>query len=51
MLILTALVGGAGEATIIARVGEGIVTTVGSSEEHTDVLESDHSLVLYWERA
>ena len=37
------LVGGAGEATIIARVGEGIVTTVGSSEEHTDVLETpDH---------
>lgn len=37
------LVGGAGEQTIIARVGEGIVTTVGSSEEHTDVLENpDH---------
>ena len=37
------LVGGAGEATIIAGVGEGIVTTVGSSEEHTDVLENpDH---------
>ena len=34
------LVGGAGEPTIIARVGEGIVTTVGSSEKHTDVLES-----------
>ena len=34
------LVGGAGEPTIIARVGEGIVTTVGSSERHTDVLES-----------
>ena len=32
------LVGGAGEPTIIARVGEGIVTTVGSSEAHTDVL-------------
>ena len=29
------LVGGAGEPTIIARVGEGIVTTVGSSEMHT----------------
>lgn len=40
---LDRLVGGAGEATIIARVGEGIVTTVGSSEEHTDVLENpDH---------
>ncbi len=37
------LVGGAGEATVIARVGEGIVTTVGSSEEHTNVLENpDH---------
>ena len=34
------LVGGAGEPTIIARVGEGIVTTVGSSSKHTDVLES-----------
>ncbi len=34
------LVGGAGEATVIARVGEGIVTTVGSSEEHTDILEN-----------
>ena len=30
--------GGAGEPTIIARVGEGIVTTVGSSESHNDVL-------------
>ena len=37
------LVGGAGEATIIARVGEGIVTTVGSASRHTDVLENpDH---------
>lgn len=34
------LVGGAGEPTIIARVGEGIVTTVGSAESHTHVLES-----------
>ena len=32
------LVGGAGEPTIIARVGEGIVTTVGSSQSHNDVL-------------
>ncbi|MBR2214217.1 MAG: flotillin-like protein FloA [Selenomonadaceae bacterium] len=32
------LVGGAGEPTIIARVGEGIVTTVGSSTSHSDVL-------------
>lgn len=37
------LVGGAGEATVIARVGEGIVTTVGSSEDHKDVLANpDH---------
>ncbi len=34
------LVGGAGEETIIARVGEGIVTTVGSSESHKQVLEN-----------
>ncbi|MDD2497966.1 MAG: flotillin-like protein FloA [Desulfitobacteriaceae bacterium] len=34
------LVGGAGEETIIARVGEGIVTTVGSSEAHKAVLEN-----------
>jgi uncharacterized protein YqfA (UPF0365 family) len=37
---LDRLVGGAGEETIIARVGEGIVTTVGSSESHKDVLEN-----------
>jgi len=34
------LVGGAGEETIMARVGEGIVTTVGSSSTHKDVLEN-----------
>ena len=34
------LVGGAGESTIIARVGEGIVTTIGSSESHKEVLEN-----------
>jgi uncharacterized protein YqfA (UPF0365 family) len=34
------LVGGAGEETIIARVGEGIVTTVGSSDSHKAVLEN-----------
>ncbi len=34
------LVGGAGEETIIARVGEGIVSTVGSSASHSDVLEN-----------
>ncbi|WP_118194205.1 flotillin-like protein FloA [Albibacterium indicum] len=34
------LVGGAGEETILARVGEGIVTTIGSSETHKLVLEN-----------
>lgn len=34
------LIGGAGEETIIARVGEGIVTTIGSSETHEAVLEN-----------
>lgn len=34
------LVGGAGEETIIARVGEGIVTTIGSSNTHEEVLEN-----------
>ncbi|MGI5822637.1 MAG: flotillin-like protein FloA [Dethiobacteria bacterium] len=34
------LVGGAGEETIIARVGEGIVTTIGSSGSHKEVLEN-----------
>ncbi len=34
------LVGGAGEATIIARVGEGVVTTIGSAENHKAVLEN-----------
>ncbi len=34
------LVGGAGEETIIARVGEGIVTTIGSAESHKEVLEN-----------
>ncbi|MDD7593331.1 MAG: flotillin-like protein FloA [Peptoniphilaceae bacterium] len=38
------LVGGAGEATIIARVGEGIVTTVGSSQTHSDVLENPDNI-------
>lgn len=38
------LVGGAGEETIIARVGEGIVTTVGSSNSHKDVLENPDSI-------
>ena len=34
------LVGGAGEETILARVGEGIVTTIGSAETHKMVLEN-----------
>ena len=34
------LVGGAGEETIVARVGEGIVTTVGSAKTHKEVLEN-----------
>ncbi|HBL36617.1 MAG TPA: hypothetical protein DDZ55_07380 [Firmicutes bacterium] len=38
------LVGGAGEATIIARVGEGIVTTVGSSDSHKAVLENPDNI-------
>jgi uncharacterized protein YqfA (UPF0365 family) len=37
------LVGGAGEETIIARVGEGMVSTIGSATSHKDVLENpDH---------
>ncbi|MDD2446351.1 MAG: flotillin-like protein FloA [Tissierellia bacterium] len=38
------LVGGAGEETIIARVGEGIVTTVGSSLSHSDVMENPDNI-------
>jgi len=34
------LVGGAGEETVLARVGEGIVTTIGSAESHKHVLEN-----------
>jgi uncharacterized protein YqfA (UPF0365 family) len=34
------LVGGAGEATVLARVGEGIVSTIGSSNTHKEVLEN-----------
>lgn len=37
---ISRLIGGAGEETIIARVGEGIVTTVGSALTHKDVLEN-----------
>jgi uncharacterized protein YqfA (UPF0365 family) len=38
------LVGGAGEQTIIARVGEGVVTTVGSAESHKEVLENPDAI-------
>lgn len=38
------LVGGAGEETIIARVGEGIVSTVGSANTHKEVLENPDSI-------
>jgi uncharacterized protein YqfA (UPF0365 family) len=41
---LERLVGGAGEATILARVGEGIVTTVGSSASHKIVLENPDAI-------
>ena len=37
---LNQLIGGATEETIIARVGEGIVSAIGSAERHTDVLEN-----------
>lgn len=38
------LVGGAGEDTIIARVGEGIVTSIGSADSHKKVLENPDSI-------
>jgi uncharacterized protein YqfA (UPF0365 family) len=38
------LVGGAGEETILARVGEGIVSTIGSSESHKAVLENPDAI-------
>ena len=34
------LIGGAGESTVLARIGEGFVTTVGSSKTHSEVLEN-----------
>jgi uncharacterized protein YqfA (UPF0365 family) len=37
---LDKLVGGAGEETILARVGEGIVSTIGSAKSHKSVLEN-----------
>src|SRR6056297_3129171 len=41
---LERLVGGAGEETIIARVGEGIVSSIGSSDSHKRVLENPDSI-------
>jgi uncharacterized protein YqfA (UPF0365 family) len=38
------LIGGAGEQTIIARVGEGVVTTIGSANSHKAVLENPDSI-------
>ncbi len=38
------LVGGAGEETILARVGEGIVTSIGSATSHKQVLENPDSI-------
>ncbi len=38
------LVGGAGEETILARVGEGIVSTIGSARSHKQVLENPDSI-------
>ena len=41
---LDRLVGGAGEETIIARVGEGMVSTIGSATTHKDVLENPNHI-------
>lgn len=41
---ISRLIGGAGEETIIARVGEGIVTTVGSAQKHSAVLENPDAI-------
>lgn len=38
------LVGGAGEETVLARVGEGIVSSIGSSESHKSVLENPDNI-------
>jgi uncharacterized protein YqfA (UPF0365 family) len=38
------LVGGAGEETVLARVGEGIVTSIGSSDSHKSVMENPDSI-------
>jgi uncharacterized protein YqfA (UPF0365 family) len=41
---LTQLIGGATEETVIARVGQGIVTSIGSAESHKDVLENPNKI-------
>ncbi len=41
---ISQLVGGAGEETILARVGEGIVTTIGSAATHKNVLENPNNI-------
>ncbi|RKX76762.1 MAG: UPF0365 family protein [Spirochaetes bacterium] len=41
---IDALIGGASEETIIARVGEGIVTTIGSAQTYKDVLENPDNI-------
>jgi uncharacterized protein YqfA (UPF0365 family) len=43
---LNQLIGGATEETIVARVGEGIVSAIGSSETHKDVLENPNRISL-----
>jgi uncharacterized protein YqfA (UPF0365 family) len=41
---ITQLVGGAGEETVLARVGEGIVSSIGSANSHKEVLENPDSI-------
>ncbi|MEX0979293.1 MAG: flotillin-like protein FloA, partial [Pirellulales bacterium] len=41
---LAQLIGGATEETIIARVGEGIITSIGSSTSHLEVMENPHRI-------
>lgn len=44
---LDRLVGGAGESTIVARVGEGIVAAIGRAAKHTDILENPDRISRY----
>jgi uncharacterized protein YqfA (UPF0365 family) len=41
---LDRLVGGAGEETVIARIGEGVVSTIGSATTHNDMLENPNHI-------